>query len=139
MIFGSPPIACARSANSGLREDPDRLGCVDGRHDAVERVQQHQPRHAGGMIERPVDAGRSRHVVHDRNDLPERKSLDDRIELPLLLGEGVDVATRLVGVAQPRKSKAITRRPCSSGKTRSYRCRSSGKPCISTIGGPLPA
>ena len=73
-------------------------------------VQQHQPFHALGVGQCPVDGRRPRCVVRDEDDWPELQLCDDGVEVADLIVRGVRVAGRVIRIALPRKSNATTRR-----------------------------
>ena len=66
------------ASDHGRGEEPDRLRRPERRHFAVVRVQQHQPFHALGVGQCPVDSRRARGVVRDEDDRPELQLCDRR-------------------------------------------------------------
>jgi len=87
-------------------EEPDRLRSPERRHFAIVRVQQHQPGHALGVGQRPVDGRWARGVVRDEDGLPEPELGDDSVEVTDLIVGGVRVAGRLIRTAPPEKIKS---------------------------------
>src|SRR5262249_19845340 len=93
------------TSDNGRGEEPDRLRPPERRHVAVVRVQEHQPLHLLGVVERPVNGWWGRGIVCDESDLPEPQLGDDGVQVTDLIGGGIRIAGRLIRTAPPKKIK----------------------------------
>ena len=90
-------------SDHGCRKQPNRFRRAKRRHCTVVRVQQHQPRHAIGVGERPVDRRRTRGVVRDKDYLLKAQLGDDGIQVIDLTRRGVRKAKGFVRTTPPQK------------------------------------
>src|SRR4029450_2726127 len=92
-------------SDHGRREEPDRLRRPERWHFAIVRVQQHQPGHALGVDQCPVNGRRARGVVRDKGDWPQPQLGDDGVQVPDLVVGGIRVGGWLIRFAPPEKVK----------------------------------
>lgn len=97
-MFGEPGVV-------GIGEQSDGFGWFRRgiRLQAVEGIESDQARHALRMVQGPVDPGRPRGVVHDEHHAIKPEAVDDRVQIALLVGEGVVVVRRLVRFSPAEK------------------------------------
>ena len=83
-------------SDHGRGEEPNHLRRPERWHFAVVSAQQHQPGHALGLGQCPVNGRWTRGVVHDEEDLPKPQLGDDGIHVTDLIGGGIRIAGWLI-------------------------------------------